>query len=51
MWHQAPEFIPLEVVELFLHVHHLIQILQGFFYPERLNRRNKGVVLTEISNM
>jgi hypothetical protein len=45
-WHQAPYFISLEVVELFLHGHDPIQILQGFFYPERL----KGVVLTKITN-
>jgi hypothetical protein len=45
MWHQALEFISLEVVELFLHGHHPIKILPGFFYPKRFNRRNKGVVL------
>jgi hypothetical protein len=28
---------------------HFIRILQGFFYPKRLNRRNKGVMLTKIS--
>jgi hypothetical protein len=39
-----------EIVELFLHGHHPVWILQGFFYPERLNIRNKGVVLLEISN-
>jgi hypothetical protein len=41
----------LEVVELFLHGHHRVQILQRFFYPKRLNRRNKGVGHTKISNM
>jgi hypothetical protein len=40
-WHQAPDFIPFEVVELLLHGQHLIRILQGLFYPERLNRRYK----------
>jgi hypothetical protein len=50
MWqHQALDFISFEVVELFLHGHHPILILQGFFYPGRLNIRNKDVVLTKIS--
>jgi hypothetical protein len=49
-WHQAPDLISLEVVELFQHGHHPVRILQSFFYPERLNRRNKGVVFTKISN-
>jgi hypothetical protein len=49
MWHQALDFIYLEVVELFLHGHHPIRILQGFFYPERFNKRNI-VVLRKISN-
>jgi hypothetical protein len=40
-WHQAPNFISLEVVELFLHGQHPIQILQDLFYPERINRREK----------
>jgi hypothetical protein len=48
-WHQAPNFIPLEVVELFLHGQHPIRILQGLFYPERLNRRDKRVMLTKVS--
>jgi hypothetical protein len=48
-WHQAPHFISLEVVEFFLHGQHSVWILQGFFYPERLNRRNKRVMLTKIS--
>jgi hypothetical protein len=46
---QAPDFIPFEVVELFLHGQHLVPILQGLFYPERLNRRDKRVMLTKIS--
>jgi hypothetical protein len=50
MWHQATYFISLEVVELFLHDHHPIWIMQDFFYLERLNRRNKGVVLIKNSN-
>jgi hypothetical protein len=49
MWHQAPDFISLEVVELFLHGQHPVRILQGLFYPERLNRRDKQVMLTKIS--
>jgi hypothetical protein len=48
-WHQAPDFIPFEVVELFLHGQHPVWILQGLFYPERLNRRDKRVMLTKIS--
>jgi hypothetical protein len=48
-WHKAPHFISLEVVELLLHGQHPVRILQGFFYPERLNRRDKGVMLTKIS--
>jgi hypothetical protein len=49
MWHQAPDFIPFEVVELFLHGQHPVRILQGLFYPERLNGRDKRVILTKIS--
>jgi hypothetical protein len=49
MWHQALDFVSLEVVELFLHGQHLVRILQGLFYPERLNRRDKQVMLTKIS--
>jgi hypothetical protein len=49
MWHQAPNFISLEVVELFLHGQHPVQILQGLFYPERLNGRDKRVMLTKVS--
>jgi hypothetical protein len=49
-WHQALDFISLEAVELFLHSQHPIYILQGFFYYERLNRGNKGVVLTKVSD-
>jgi hypothetical protein len=48
-WYQAPNFISIEVVELFLHGQHPVRILQGFFYPERLNRRDKRVMLTKIS--
>jgi hypothetical protein len=39
--HQAPNFISFEVVELFLKGQHPVRILQGLFYPERLNRRDK----------
>jgi hypothetical protein len=49
-WHQAPYFIFLEVVKLLMHDQHLVWILQGFFYPEKFNRRNKGVVLTKITD-
>jgi hypothetical protein len=37
------------VIEFFLHGQHPVQILQGFFYPKRLNRRNKRVMFTKIS--
>jgi hypothetical protein len=48
-WHQALYFIFLEVIELFLHGQHLVRILQDFFYHERLNRRNKQIMLTKVS--
>jgi hypothetical protein len=48
-WHHAPNFISLEVVELLLHGQHPVRILQGLFYPERLNRRDKRVMLTKVS--
>jgi hypothetical protein len=44
-WHQALDFISFEVVELFLHGQHLVRILQGLFYPERLNRSSGGAQL------
>jgi hypothetical protein len=50
-WHQAPNFIPIEVVELFLHGQHPVRILQGLFYPERLNRGDKQVMLTKINSL
>jgi hypothetical protein len=46
--HQAPNFISFEVVKLFLHGQHPVRILQGFFYPERFNRRNERVMLTKL---
>ena len=39
----------MQVVELFPHGQHPVRILQGLFYPERLNRRDKRVVLTKSS--
>jgi hypothetical protein len=50
MWYQSPHFISLEVVELLLHGQYLVWILQGFVYPERLKRRNKGVMLIKIAD-
>ena len=47
-WHQAPNFISLEVVELFLHGQHLVRILQGFFYSEKVQWK-KRVMLTKVS--
>jgi hypothetical protein len=29
---------------------HPVRILQGLFYPERLNRRDKQVMLTKVAN-
>jgi hypothetical protein len=49
MRHQRPNFIPLEVVKLLLHGQYPVRIYQGLFYPERLNRRDKGVMLTKIN--
>jgi hypothetical protein len=48
--HQALDFISLEVVELFLHDHHPVQILKSFFYLKKLNRGNKRVMLRKISD-
>jgi hypothetical protein len=48
-WHKAPNFISLEVVELFVHGQHPVRILQCLFYPERLNRRDKRVMLTKLA--
>jgi hypothetical protein len=42
--------IPSEVVELFLHRHHPIRILKCFLYPVWLNRGNKRVMFTKMSN-
>src|SRR5688572_24396063 len=46
-----PYLIPCEVVELLLHRQHPIQILKCFIYPVRLNRGNKRVMFTKMSNM
>jgi hypothetical protein len=46
-WHLAPDFVPFKVVRLFLHGQHPVRILQGLFYPKRLNRRDKRVMLTK----
>src|SRR5688500_19650418 len=45
-----PYLIPSEVVELLLHRHHPIRILKCFFYPVWLNRGNKRVMFTKMSN-
>jgi hypothetical protein len=42
--------IPSEVVELLLHRHHPIRILKCFLYPVWLNRGNKRVMFTKMSN-
>src|SRR5690349_13860363 len=45
-----PYLVPSEVVELLLHRHHPIQILKCFLYPVWLNRGNKRVMFTKMSN-
>jgi hypothetical protein len=45
-----PYLIPREVVELLLHCQHPIRILKCFLYPVWLNRGNKRVMFTKISN-
>jgi hypothetical protein len=45
-----PYLIPSEIVELLLHRHHPIRILKCFLYPVWLNRRNKRVMFTKMSN-
>src|SRR5688500_13380856 len=45
-----PYLVPREVVELLLHRHHPIRILQCFLYPVWLNRGNKRVMFTKMSN-
>src|SRR5688500_5099620 len=42
--------IPSEVVELLLHCHHPIRILECFLYPVWLSRGNKRVMLTKMCN-
>jgi hypothetical protein len=46
-WHQALDFISLEVVEVFMYSHQPVYILYSNFDPERLNRRHKRVMLTK----
>src|SRR5688572_3247386 len=45
-----PYLVPSEVVELLLHRHHPIRILECFLYPVWLNRGNKRVMLTKMCN-
>jgi hypothetical protein len=45
-----PHLIPREVVELLLHREHPIRILKCFLYPVWLNRGNKRVMFTKMSN-
>src|SRR5688572_356022 len=45
-----PYPVPCEIVELLLHRHHPIRILKYFLYPVWLNRGNKRVMLTKMSN-
>src|SRR5688572_33185044 len=45
-----PDLIPREIVELLLHRHHPIRILESFLYPVWLNRGNKRVMFTKLSN-
>jgi hypothetical protein len=45
-----PYLIPREVVEFLLHRQHLIRTLKCFLYPVWLNRGNKRVMFTKMSN-
>src|SRR5688572_7684694 len=45
-----PYLIPREVVEFLLHCQHPIRILKCFLYPVWLNRGNKRVMFTKVSN-
>jgi hypothetical protein len=45
-----PYLIPCEIVELLLHRHHPIRILKCFLYLVWLNRGNKRVMFTKMSN-
>src|SRR5687767_15542254 len=45
-----PYLVPREIVELLLHCHHPIRILESFLYPVWLNRGNKRVMFTKVSN-
>src|SRR6187455_3778713 len=45
-----PDLIPREIVELLLHRHHPIRILKRFLYLVWLNRGNKRVMFTKMSN-
>ena|SRR5689334_3767753 len=45
-----PYLVPSEVVELLLHRHHPIRILECFLYPVWLNRGNKRVMFTKMCN-
>src|SRR5690242_18635199 len=45
-----PYLVPCEIVELLLHCHHPIRILESFLYPVWLNRGNKRVMFTKMSN-
>jgi hypothetical protein len=45
-----PYLVPRKVVELLLHRHHSIRILKCFLYLVWLNRGNKRVMFTKMSN-
>ena len=49
-WNKMPYLIPREIVELLLHRHYPIRILECFLYPVRLNRGNKRVMFTKMCN-
>jgi hypothetical protein len=46
----VPYLIPREVVELLLHRKHPVRILKCFLYSVSLNRGNKRVMFTKMSN-
>jgi hypothetical protein len=47
-FHQRPDFIPSEVVQLILNGHHPVRITHSFFYLKRFQRENKQVMFIEI---
>jgi hypothetical protein len=47
-WYQLPNFISLEVVQLFLHGNNLIRVLKSLFHTKRFQRGGKRVECTKV---